>query len=167
MKKDYTLSFTVEEMRNLAEMSAFVLLLVSMAKHDSTVDDRVKDWLNLVTKLIRFAKTAPRVARTMERNRELGQWFFTPQYASTAFYMELLDEVRDAVFWSELVSNMAHHTLEHATPPAELATLSNEERQLRVAELEGALWHEVTHHGLDRLVFLLPEAAEPIDPTAS
>lgn len=143
-------------MRQLAEMMAYVLTQLSMVRPDIH-DARAEDWQRLSASILKAAHKVPSIAADMERQPELGHWFFSPSYINRAFFTGLMDEVRDALFWAELVGRMAEHTLEHALPPDVLENMSDEERQIRTSSLESALWHEVTHHGLDRLIFMLPE----------
>lgn len=145
-------------MRQLAEMSAFVISLLAMAKTDAS-DAGVIAWQKLAARLLNSAAKVPDIGRNMLRHPDLRHSFFNAAYVEEAFYTSLLDEVRDSLFWSELVANMASNTLERATPPDELEKLSDEERQARVSALENAVWREVTRHGIDRLMFLLPEEA--------
>lgn len=154
--KKIQLELTEAEMRELAEMSALMLSLLGMVKSDLP-NARADAWQRLGASLLKAARGLPSIGRDMEINPELRHWFFTPEYVHHSFYAHMLDDVRDALFWNELVTRMADHTLEHATPPEELDSLSEEERHARIASLEGALWHEITHHGLDRLIFMLPE----------
>ena len=154
--KKIALELSEEEMSHLAEMMAFVLSLLGMVKSDLH-DPRADAWQKLAASLLKAARGVPSIGQHMELHPELRHWFFSPEYINRAFYTQLLDEVRDALFWSELVGRMAEHTLEHALPQEELETISDEERMARTSSLESALWHEVTHHGLDRLIFMLPE----------
>lgn len=154
--KKITLELTESEMRDLAEMNALALSVLGLVKSEVEAP-RAEAWQTLGSRLMKIAHDVPSISRDMELHPELRHWFFTPDYVNHAFYTSLLDEFRDSLFWSELVGRMADHTLEHALSPEELEAMSEEERQARTASLEGALWHEVTHHGLDRLIFLLPE----------
>ena len=143
-------------MRHLAEMAALTLSLLSIVKPE--VDDaQAASWQSLGASILKSAHQVRSIGKDMELHPELRHWFFTPSYVNRAFFTTLLDEARDALFWSELVGRMAEHTLEHALPAEELETMSDEERAMRTSSLESALWHEVTHHGLDRLIFMLPE----------
>lgn len=154
MKKT-SLSFSDEEMRNMAEMAAFVLSLLSVVRERSGVSESVMHaWHTLCAKILDTAHALPTLARHMEHNSELRHSFFTPRYIDNADYTQMLDDVRDDLFWAELVSNMAAHTLERTMQPEEFDALSDDERRARVSALEAALWQEVTQHGIDRLVFL-------------
>lgn len=154
--KKIRLELTEEELHHLAEMTAFALSLMGIAKQHLK-NPAVDEWQKLGAKLLQEAHSVPAIGKDMEHHPELGHWFFTASYVDRAFYSELLDEVRDALFWSELVTNMATNTLERLTPPQELESLSDDERLARLAALESALWKEVTRHGIDRLIFLLQD----------
>ena len=154
--KKITLEFSEDDLRQLAEMMAYLLTQLSMVKSDLS-DNRADTWQRLSASILKTAHSVPSIGRDMEMHPELRHFFFTPSYVNRAFFTEVLEEVRDALFWSELVGRMAEHTLEHALPPDVVETMSDEERAARTSSLESALWHEVTHHGLDRLIFMLPE----------
>lgn len=156
MKKT-TIELTDDEMRTLAEISALALSLLGTVKSEFANEPKVDAWQSLCATLLKKAKSVPSIARDMELHPELCHWFFKPQYVDRAFFTSVLDEARDAIFWSELVGRVAEHTLEQALPEETLQKMSDEERVMRTSSLESALWHEVMHHGLDRLVFLLPE----------
>lgn len=143
-------------MRHLAEMMAYLLSQLSMVKNDLN-DARADAWQRLAASILKTAHGVPSIGRDMEVHPELNHSFFTPAYIDRAFFATVLDEVRDALFWAELVGHMAEHTLEHALPPEEVEKMSDEERAARTSSLENALWREVTHHGIDRLIFMLPE----------
>lgn len=153
--KSVSVEFSEKEMRHLAEMAAFVLSFMTLAKQE---DARSREWQRLAASILKAARGVPSIGKDMEINPELKQWFFKPEYTSRAFFSALVDDIRDSLFWSELVERMADHTLLHATPPDELATLTEDDRRERTEALEAALWYEVTHHGIDRLIFMLPES---------
>ena len=153
--KAVSIQFSEKELRTLAEMMAFVLSLMALSKQDDDPDSEA--WHRLGSSILRTARGVPSIGKDMEINSELRHWFFKPEYTRQSFYAMLMDDVRDSLFWSELVERMADHTLMNATPPELLAELTEDERHDRVAALESALWYEVSHHGIDRLIFMLPE----------
>ena len=154
--KKIILELSEEELRHLAEMAAMSISLLSTAKNEIDAK-KAEKWQQTCAAVLKAARGVNAIGKDMELHPELRHWFFTPAYVNSAFFTELLDEARDATFWSELVGRMAEHTLEHALPAEELETMSDEERTARTSSLESALWHEVSHHGLDRLIFMLPE----------
>lgn len=156
MKKKITLEFTEEEMRRLAEMSATMLSLMLLDTADEDAQN-LSDWRWLTAKLLNAAHKVPDIALDMEIHPELGHWYFSQDYVEDAFYSKLLNEVRDTVFWEELVMRMAEHTMETTIPATKLKRMSENEQSASLASLEQALWHEVTNHGLDRLMFVVPE----------
>lgn len=150
------IELTEQEMRQLAELCAMGLTMLGQAMPDSR-DARVDAWHRLMVGLIKAAKTVPAIARDMEFNPDCGYWFFKRPYIDTAFYSDVTDEYRDAVFWEELVARMASQSLADNVGGEEAESMPPEERARRTAAMEKALWNEVTRHGIDRLMFLLPE----------
>lgn len=150
------IELTEQEMRQLAELCAMGLTMLGQAMPDSR-DPRVEAWHRLMVELLKAGKTVPSLARDMEFNPDCGYWFFKRPYIDKAFYSDVTDEYRDAVFWEELVARMATQSLSDNLGGEEADALSPEERSRRTAAMEKTLWNEVTRHGIDRLMFLLPE----------
>lgn len=151
------IELTEQEMRHLAELCAMGLTVLGQAMPESR-DPRVEAWHRLMVELLKAAKSSPAIARDMEFNPDCGYWFFKRPYIDKAFYSDVMDEYRDAVFWEELVARMATQSLaENMGSTEEALSLPPEEQSRRTAAMEKALWNEVTRHGIDRLMFLLPE----------
>ena len=150
-----TLDLSEEEMRHLAEMGALVLSMLGQVQADIK-DSRVEAWQQLCVALLRAARGLPSIARDMELNPDCGYWFFKRPYIDEAFYSDVLDEYRDSVFWAELVSRVAEQSLIENLGQERADALSDDERTLRLSSLEKALWNEVTRHGIDRMMFMLP-----------
>lgn len=156
MKEKISIELTEDELRDVLEMTAFAQTLSELVKNDHLAIGADK-WQRTSAELFDQARKAPALSRHISFHSELLQYFFKKKYAERAHYSVFLEELREGMFWTELVQRMADHTLAHALPVEEYESLSDEERGLRVASLERALWEEVERHGLDRLAFLLDE----------
>lgn len=152
-KLDVELSET--EMHHLAEMCAMVLTMLGQALPDGT-DPRAEAWQRLCVALLKAARGVPSIGRHMELNPDCGYWFFKRAYIDRAFYSDVLDDYRDNAFWAELVSRCAEQSLVENFGDEAVNLMSDEERATRVSTLEKALWNEVSHHGMERLLFMLP-----------
>ncbi len=152
-KLDVELSET--EMHHLAEMCAMVLTILGQAMPDGG-DSRAEAWQRLCVALLKAARGVPSIGRHMEFNPDCGYWFFKRPYIDRAFYSDVLEDFRDNVFWAELVSRTAEQSLVENFGDEAVNMMSDEERAARVSTLEKALWNEVTHHGMERLLFMLP-----------
>ncbi len=150
-----TLELTEKEMRHLAEVCAMSLTVLGQAMPE-TRDARADAWQRLLVELLKAARSVPSIARDMELNPDCGYWFFKRPYVDEAFYSDVVDEYRESVFWEELVTRMAAQSLLENLGAEEYESLSAEARAERVAGMEKALWYEVSHHGLARLLFMLP-----------
>ncbi len=150
-----TLDLTESEMRDMAEMCALVLTMLGQIQTELT-DSRVKAWQRLCTAMLHAARKVPAVGRDMELNPDCGYWFFKRPYIDSAFYSDVLEEYRDSAFWAELVARVAEQSLVENLGQVRADSLSDAERAQRTSSLEKALWHEVTRHGLDRMMFLMP-----------
>ncbi|MBO5683560.1 MAG: hypothetical protein J6R92_01300 [Akkermansia sp.] len=149
-----TLELTENEMRDLAEVCAMSLTLLGQAMPDGR-NPRADRWHKLLVDLVKAGRTVPGIARDMELNPDCGYWFFKRPYIEDAFYSDVLDEYRDAVFWEELVARLAGRTLVEYYGQDSVDEMSPEERASHTEAMTKSLWNEVTHHGLDRLMFML------------
>ncbi len=144
-------------MRDMAEMCALVLSLLGQVQGELN-EPRAAAWQRLCTALLKAARGVPAIGRDMELNPDCGYWFFKRPYIDSAFYSDVLEEYRDSSFWTELVARVAEQSLIENVGQARADVMSDEERAQRTSSLEKALWNEVTRHGLDRMMFLLPPA---------
>lgn len=151
-----TLELTEGEMRDLAEMSAVVLALLGQVMQDMPAA-RSNAWQRLCVELLKAARGIPSIASDMEMNPECGYWYFRRPYVEEAYFSDLLDEYRDSVFWEELVLRVAQQSLEETMGREAVEVMSDDERRRRSSSMEKALWNEVTRHGIDRMLFMLPD----------
>ncbi len=149
------LELTEAQMRHLAEMSAMVLSMLGQVQPELK-DARSEAWQRLCVEILSAARRMPSIAKDMELNPDCGYWFFKRPYIDRAFYSDVLDEYRDSTFWSELVARVAEQSLIENLGQERADALSDENRIARLSSLEKALWNEVTRHGIDRMMFLLP-----------
>lgn len=149
-----TLELTETEMRDLAEVCAMALTVLGQAMPDGR-NPRADAWQKLLIEIIKAGRTVPGIARDMELNPDCGYWFFKRPYIDRAFYSDVLDEYRDAAFWEELVSRLSGRALAEYYGQEALENMTPEERAARSSAMEKTLWNEVTHYGVDRLMFML------------
>lgn len=144
-----------QEMRDLAEVCAMGLTMLGQAMPEAR-NPRADAWMRLLVNLLKAARTVPALARDMEMSPDCGYWFFKRPYVDKAFYSDVLDEYRDSTFWEELVTRMSTRSLVDSVGEERVSLMSEEERAAAVSGMEKALWDEVTRHGIDRLLFMLP-----------
>ncbi len=149
------LELSEQEMRDLAEVCAMGLTMLGQAMPDAR-NPRADAWMRLLVNLLKAARTVPSLARDMEMSPDCGYWFFKRPYVDKAFYSDVLDEYRDSTFWEELVTRMSTRCLAESVGEERVSLMSEEERAAAVSGMEKALWDEVTRHGIDRLLFMLP-----------
>ena len=149
-----TLELSEQEMRDLAEVCAMSLTVLGQAMPDGR-NPRADAWQKLLVALVKAGRTVPSIARDMELNPDCGYWFFMRPYIENAFYSDVLDEYRDATFWEELVARLANRSLAEYYGQEAVEKMSPEERASHSAAMDKSLWNEVTHYGVDRLLFML------------
>lgn len=148
------IEFSEQEMRDLAELCAMGLTILGQAMPDAR-NPRADAWTRLMIHLLKAARNVPSLSRDMELSPDCGYWFFKHPYVDGAFYSDVLDEYRDAVFWEELVTRMAMRTLTESVGEEQAGLMPEEDRAAAVSSMEKALWAEVSRHGIDRLLFML------------
>ena len=149
-----TLELSEPEMRDLAEVCAMALTMLGQAMPEGR-NPRADAWHKLLVEIIKAGRTVPGIARDMELNPDCGYWFFKRTYVDQAFYSDVIDEYRDAVFWEELVARLAGRTLVECYGQDAVDAMSPDERRSYVSEMEKTLWKEVSRYGVDRLMFML------------
>ena len=149
-----TLELSEQEMRDLAEVCAMSLTVLGQAMPDGR-NPRADAWQKLLVALVKAGRTVPSIARDIELNPDCGYWFFKRPYIDNAFFSDVLDEYRDATFWEELVARLANRSLAEYYGQEAVENMSPEERASHSAAMEKSLWNEVTHYGVDRLLFML------------
>ena len=149
-----TLELTAQEMRDLAEVCAMALTMLGQAMPEGR-NPRAYAWHKLLVELVKAGRTVPAIARDMELNPDCGYWFFKRPYIENAFYSDVLDEYRDASFWEELVTRLANRALSDCYGQETVESMTPDERAAHVAAMEKTLWSEVSHYGVDRLMFML------------
>lgn len=149
-----TLELTEQEMRHLAEICAMSLTVLGQAMPDGR-NPRADAWQKLLVDIIKAGRTVPGIAKDMELNPDCGYWFFKRPYVENAFYSDVLDEYRDAAFWEELVARLSNRALAEYYGQDTVEQMSPEERSSCASAMEKSLWNEVTHYGVDRLMFML------------
>lgn len=149
-----TLEFSENEMRELTEVCAMVLTLLGQAMPEGR-NPRADAWQKLLIEIIKAGRTVPSLARNLELNPDCGYWFFKRPYIETAFYSDVVDEYRDAAFWEELVARLSARALVESYGQEAVENMTPEERAAHTAAMEKSLWNEVTHYGVDRLMFML------------
>lgn len=149
------IELTEQEMRDLAEVCAMSLTILGQAMPDGR-NPKADAWTRLLSGLLKAGRSVPAIARDMELSPDCGYWFFKRPYVDRAFYSDVLDEYRDSTFWEELVTRMSTRSLVESLGEERVSLMPEEERAAAVSSMEKALWDEVTRHGIDRLLFMLP-----------
>ncbi len=152
-----TFNLKEKEMRDLAEICSMALDMIAAAPPEGRSVETER-WRRLCCRFLEAAHSVPSIGKDMELNPDSACWCFRRSYLENAFFEDVVDEYRDACFWSELVTRMSEHALAEVAGEEAVERMSEEERRFRCSALEKALWNECTHHGLDRLVFMLPES---------
>jgi len=85
---------------------------------------------------------------------ERGKNRVTEKFQENAYFQECFHEVRNAVFWEELMIRLAERDLIQEIGPAASEALSEEERRKKAAPLEKRYWKKFQKNGTDLLFWI-------------
>ena len=85
---------------------------------------------------------------------ERGKNRVTEKFQENAYFQECFNEVRNAVFWEELMIRLAERDLIQEIGPAAHEALNEEERRKKAAPLEKRYWQKFQKDGTDLLFWI-------------
>ena len=105
------------------------------------------------TKCLKQLK-APGLAGIIEFDMERGENRVTEKFQENAYFQECFHEVRNAVFWEELMIRLAERDLIQEIGPAAHEALTEEERRKKAVPLEKRYWEKFQKDGTDLLFWI-------------
>ena len=85
---------------------------------------------------------------------ERGKNRVTEKFQENAYFQECFNEVRNAVFWEELMIRLAERDLIQEIGPAASEALNEEERRKKAVPLEKRYWEKFQKDGTDLLFWI-------------
>ena len=90
----------------------------------------------------------------VEFDMERGKNRFTEKFQEHAYFQECFNEIRNAVFWGELMIRLAECDLIQEIGPAAHEALTEEEQRKKAASLEKRYWEKFQKDGTDLLFWI-------------
>ena len=104
-------------------------------------------------KVLEAAKSTG-LAGIVEFDMERGKNRVTEKFQENAFFQECFHEVRNAVFWEELMIRLAERDLIQEIGPAAHEALDEEERRQKAVPLEKRYWEKFQKDGTDLIFWI-------------
>jgi hypothetical protein len=104
-------------------------------------------------KVLEAAKSTG-LAGIVEFDMECGKHRVTEKFQDNAYFQECYHEVRNAVFWEELMIRLAERDLIQEIGPAAHEALDEEERRQKAAPLEKRYWDKFQKDGIDLIFWI-------------
>jgi hypothetical protein len=104
-------------------------------------------------KVLEAAKSTG-LAGIVEFDMERGKNRVTEKFQDNAYFQECFHEVRNAVFWEELMIRLAERDLIQEIGPATSEALTEEEGRRRAAPLEKRYWEKFQKDGTDLIFWI-------------
>ncbi len=148
------LRFTDEELATLVEM---VSLATEMANMNSEREDRsgFERFEGIENKVLEAAKST-RLAEIIEYDTERGKNRVSEKFQEASFFNKCLEELRNAVFWEELMIRLAERDLVRQVGEKEFLAMSDEVRRKKSEPLEKRYWEKFQKDGMNSLFWIDP-----------
>jgi hypothetical protein len=104
-------------------------------------------------KVLEAAKSTG-LAGIVEFDMECGKHRVTEKFQDNAYFQECFHEVRNTVFWEELMIRLAERDLIQEIGPAAHEALDEEERRQKAVPLEKRYWEKFQKDGTDLIFWI-------------
>ena len=141
-----------DELATLVEMVSLATEMAALNPNDAGQAGyaRFEEVENKVLEAAKSTELTGIIGFDMER----GKNRVTEKFQENAYFQECFNEVRNAVFWEELMIRLAERDLIREIGPATHEALNEEERRKKAAPLEKRYWEEFQKDGTDLLFWI-------------
>jgi len=146
------LRFSDEELATLVEMVSLATDMANLNPNDEG-QAGYQRFESIENKVLEAAKSTG-LAGIVEYDMERGKNRVTEEFQEKAYFQKCFNEVRNAVFWEELMIRLAERDLIREIGPAAHRTLSEEERREKASPLEKRYWAKFQKDGTDLLFWI-------------
>ena len=141
-----------EELATLVEMVSLATEMAALNPDDAGQAGYAR-FEGIENKVLEAAKSTG-LAGIFEFDIERGKNRVTEKFQENAYFQECFNEVRNAVFWEELMLRLAERDLIKEIGPAAHEALNEEERRKKAAPLEKRYWDKFQKDGTDLLFWI-------------
>jgi len=141
--------FTDEELLTLSEMLTLACW-TTFWNHKPGADEGVARYDDLLNKiLIRLQHNG--LGDEVELDPERQRLRLKKEKEEGSFYAQSFDEMRNEIFWEELVARMAEREVQKVKGPGYLDQLTEEERKKEMEPIAKRYWKEFSQQGIRNL----------------
>ena len=146
------LRFSDDELATLVEMVSLATEMAALNPNDAGQAGYAR-FEGIENKVLEAAKSTG-LAGIVEFDMERGKNRVTEKFQENAYFQECFNEVRNAVFWEELMVRLAERDLIREIGPATHEALNEEERRKKAVPLEKRYWEKFQKDGTDLLFWI-------------
>ncbi len=106
-------------------------------------------------KVLEAAKST-RLAEIIEYDTERGKNRVSEKFQESSFFDKCLEELRNAVFWEELMIRLAERDLVRQLGEKDFLALGDDDRRKKPAPLEKRYWEKFQKDGMNPLFWIDP-----------
>lgn len=148
------LRFTDEELATLVEMVSLATEMANM-NPDQEANEGFEQFEAIENKVLEAAKST-RLAEIVEYDAERGKNRVTEKFQEGSFFHKCMDELRNAVFWEELMIRLIERDLVREMGEKKFLALDDEERRKKSEPLEKRYWAKFQKDGMNPLFWIDP-----------
>ena len=141
-----------DELATLVEMVSLATEMAALNPNDAGQAGYAR-FEEVENKVLEAAKSTG-LAGIVEFDMECGKNRVTEKFQENAYFQECFNEVRNAVFWEELMVRLAERDLVREIGPAAHEALNEEERHKKTVPLENRYWEQFQKDGTDLLFWI-------------
>ena len=141
-----------DELATLVEMVSLATEMAALNPNDAGQAGYAR-FEEVENKVLEAAKSTG-LAGIVEFDMERGKNRVTEKFQENAYFQECFNEVRNAVFWEELMVRLAERDLIREIGPAAHEALNEEERHKKTVPLEKRYWEKFQKDGTDLLFWI-------------
>jgi hypothetical protein len=141
-----------DELATLVEMVSLATEMAALNPNDAGQAGYAR--FEEVEKKVLEAAKSTGLAGIVEFDMERGKNRVTEKFQENAYFQECFNEVRNAVFWEELMVRLAERDLIREIGPATHEALNEEERRKKAVPLEKRYWEKFQKDGTDLLFWI-------------
>jgi hypothetical protein len=146
------LRFTDDELATLVEMVSLATEMANLNPNDEGQAGYSR-FEGIENKVLEAAKSTG-LAGIVEFDAEREKNRVTEKFQENAYFQQCFNEVRNAVFWEELMIRLAERDLIKEIGPTAYRALNEEEQRKKAAPIEKRYWAKFQKDGTDPLFWI-------------
>lgn len=148
------LRFTEEELATLVEMVSLATEVANINQNDDAAANFTR-FEDVENKVLESAKHAG-LGSWIEFDPSRGKHRVTEEFQDRSFFQQSLDELRNNLFWEELMIRLAERDLVKEFGEDKWNAMSEEKQRHAAKKLEQRYWKKLSRDGMENLHWIEP-----------